>query len=287
MKKYLSVIAEAMGRNSTDIKNMSPLKKGMSNCTYIFTLDNKQYILRVPGVGTKKIIDRQNECDVYGVLKDKGISDNVIYISAASGYKISEYLANARSCDPSDINDVRASMRFLRDIHQMDFSVKHSIDIFERIGLYESLLGGRPSSFTDYHDTKKKIFKLKEIINMLPRGLSLAHMDAVPDNFLFIGDGIRLIDWEYASMHDPHVDIAMFALHSMYDREQVEKLIGFYFTEGCPYEIRVKIYCYISACGLLCSNWCEYKSLYGSEFGVYSLMQYEYAKEYFEIAANS
>jgi hypothetical protein len=70
----------------------------------------------------------------------------------------------------------------------------------------------------------------------------------------------------------------------MYDREQEEKLIGFYFTEGCPNEIRVKIYCYIAACGLLCSNWCEYRSLYGAEFGVYSLMQYEYAKEYFEIA---
>jgi thiamine kinase-like enzyme len=287
MNKYLSVIAEAMGRNSTDIKDMIPMKKGMSNRTYLFTLDNKQYVLRAPGLGTRKIIDRQNECDVYGVLKDKGISENVVYISAASGYKISEYLTNARSCNPSDINDVRASMRFLRDIHQREFSVNHSIDIFERIGMYESLLEGRPSSFTDYHDTKEKIFKLKEIINMLPKGLSLAHMDAVPDNFLFIGDEIRLIDWEYAAMHDPHVDIAMFALHSMYDREQVEKLIGFYFTEGCPYEIRVKIYCYIAACGLLCSNWCEYKSLYGAEFGVYSLMQYAYAKEYFEIAINS
>ena len=42
----------------------------------------------------------------------------------------------------------------------------------------------------------------------------LTHIDAVPDNFLFIEkDGeeeIRLIDWEYAGMQDPHVDIAMF-----------------------------------------------------------------------------
>lgn len=145
---------------------------------------------------------------------------------------------------------------------------------------------GRPTSFTDYYDTKEKIFKLEDIINKLPKGLALAHMDAVPDNFLFIGDGIRLIDWEYAAMHDPHVDIAMFALNSMYDREQVEKLIGFYFADGCPYEMRVKIYCYIAACGLLCSNWWEYKSLYGAGFDEHSLRQYEYAKEYNEIAVN-
>ena len=41
----------------------------------------------------------------------------------------------------------------------------------------------------------------------------LTHIDAVPDNFLFIdsedgSEDIRLIDWEYAGMQDPHVDIA-------------------------------------------------------------------------------
>lgn len=76
----------------------------------------------------------------------------------------------------------------------------------------------------------------------------------MPDNFLFIEkngeEEIRLIDWEYAGMQDPHVDIAMFAVYAMYDREQVDALIGAYFPEGCKNEIRIKIYCYIAACGL-------------------------------------
>ena len=45
-------------------------------------------------------------------------------------------------------------------------------------------------------------------------------------------EDIRLIDWEYAGMQDPHVDIAMFCIYSMYDREHVDKLIDAYFTEG-------------------------------------------------------
>lgn len=48
-------------------------------------------------------------------------------------------------------------------------------------------------------------------------------------------------------------------IYAMYDRKQIDKLINAYFTEGCPKEIRIKIYCYIAACGLLWSNWCEYK----------------------------
>ena len=39
---------------------------------------------------------------------------------------------------------------------------------------------------------------------------------------------IRLIDWEYAAMQDPHLDIAMFAIYSMYNKKQIENLF-FYF----------------------------------------------------------
>ena len=116
----------------------------------------------------------------------------------------------------------------------------------------------------------------------------MAHIDAVPDNFLFMTDergeeDIRMIDWEYAGMQDPHIDIAMFCIYSFYDKEQVDHLINLYFKEGCERMIRIKIYCYIAACGLLWSNWCEYKRELGVEFGEYSLRQYRYAKEYYRI----
>lgn len=286
MDRYKSLIAKAMGRNETDVRNMRPLKKGMTNLSYIFALDSREYILRIPGEGTGRIIDRQREFYVYEVLRDKGISENVVYFSAEDGCKISEYWGDARQCNPADISDVRACMRFLRGFHDKKLSAGYDVDIFERIEFYESLRECRPSRFTDYQSTKEKIFRLEEKIRGLPRGWSLTHMDAVPDNFLFIGDEIRLIDWEYAAMQDPHVDIAMFALHSMYEREQVEELIGCYFAEGCPDAIRVKLYCYIAACGLLCSNWCEYKRMCGAEFGGYSERQYKYAKEYYEIAVS-
>ena len=112
----------------------------------------------------------------------------------------------------------------------------------------------------------------------------LTHIDAVPDNFLFTVDGdIRLIDWEYAGMQDPHVDIAMFCIYSLYDKKEVDRLIDIYFEGKCSRDVRIKIYCYISACGLLWSNWCEYKRNLGVEFGEYSLRQYRYAKDYYKI----
>jgi hypothetical protein len=42
----------------------------------------------------------------------------------------------------------------------------------------------------------------------------------------------------------------------------------------------------MAVCGLLCSNWCEYKRPCGAEFEDYSERQYLYAKEYYEIAVS-
>ena len=129
---------------------------------------------------------------------------------------------------------------------------------------------------------------LKPYIDLQPKKKTLTHIDAVPDNFLFSTgsdqqETIRLIDWEYAGMQDPHVDIAMFCIYSFYNRAQIDQTIQFYFKNDCPDSTRIKIYCYVAVCGLLWSNWCEYKRNLGVDFGKYSLQQYRYAKDYYRI----
>jgi thiamine kinase-like enzyme len=141
--------------------------------------------------------------------------------------------------------------------------------------------------YKDYLKTREKIFSLREYIDKNKCPYVLTHIDAVPDNFLFdLENGqekLYLIDWEYAGMQDPHVDIAMFCIYAMYDRKRIDQTIDFYFGEKADRNVRIKIYCYIAICGLLWSNWCEYKRTLGVEFGEYSLRQYRYAKEYYEI----
>jgi thiamine kinase-like enzyme len=186
-------------------------------------------------------------------------------------------------------------MKKLRGFHEMGLTVGHEFDIFGQIEFYESLREGRPSVYRDYRAVKERVLSLRPFIEAHIGVKTLTHIDAVPDNFLFYKgeDGeeqLQLTDWEYAGMQDPHVDIAMFCIYSMYDKEQADRLIGIYFGEedgigAVPRETTAKIYAYIAACGLLWSNWCEYKLSLGVEFGEYSLRQYRYAKEYWKYAA--
>ena len=175
-------------------------------------------------------------------------------------------MENARVCDPNNIDDIKKCMTKLRSFHEKKLKVNHRFDLFKQIDFYEKLWNGKKSAYKDYQQTKENILSLKPYIKVHANEEVLTHIDAVPDNFLFITNSkneeeIYLIDWEYAGMQDPHVDIAMFCI-----------------------SIRTKIYCYIAVCGLLWSNWCEYKRALGVDFGEYSLRQYRYAKEYYKVA---
>ena len=281
----MAIAASALQVRPDDIKNIEILKKGMTNRSFIFECKGLRYIMRIPGEGTDMLINRREEATVYNIVKGKEICEDVLYINPENGYKVTRFFENAWACDPESKQDVWECMGFLRQFHEKKMEVGHVFDIFEKIEFYESLWDGQPSAYRDYRETKEKVFSLKEFITSVAEPYCLTHIDAVPDNFLFFKDEngnkqIRLIDWEYSAMQDPHVDIAMFAIYSMYNREQIDALIDAYFQGQCPAVTRKKIYGYIAACGLLWSNWCEYKRQLGVEFGEYSLAQYRYAKDY-------
>lgn len=280
----ISIIAKMLNASPAEIVDITVLKKGMTNRSFLFTCRGKKYIMRIPGEGTDQLINRREEAQVYQVIKDRGICDDIAYINPDNGYKITEFLEGSRVCDADNVDDLKLCMKKLREFHGMNLVVDHEFDIFGQIDFYESLWDGAPSIYRDYKKTKEHVLELKEYIDKHVERKCLTHIDAVPDNFLFTADGdIRLIDWEYAGMQDPHVDIAMFCIYSLYNKRQVDRLISIYFDGKCSREIKIKIYCYIAACGLLWSNWCEYKRSLGVEFGEYSLRQYRYAKDYYKI----
>jgi len=287
----LKIITDVFCVDKKNIKNVAVLKKGMTNRSFTFQVNNKKYIMRIPGEGTDKIINRKNEFNVYNMIKNKDICEKIIYINPYNGYKITEYINNTRVCDTNNNSDLIICMNKLKKFHNMQLKVEHSFNLFDQINYYEALWDGKPSVYRDYKKTKNNIFQLKEFIEKHKERDSLTHIDAVPDNFLIVDKNnqesdIYLIDWEYAAMQDPHVDIAMFCIYALYSKEEIDNLINIYFDNMCPRNVRIKIYCYIAICGLLWSNWCEYKQHLGIEFGEYSLKQYRYAKEYFKIAIN-
>lgn len=289
--ELVQVIAKLMQCEPFEISDISILKKGMTNHSYLFTCRQQKYIIRIPGEGTSKLISRKQEAQAYKIIEPYSICEKPVYIDAQSGYKITRFIENVRTCDPQDARQVQQCMQKLRVFHELKLQTDYRFDLFEKILYYESLRQGKPSAYADYKQVKENIFSLKPYIQAHIQSECFCHIDSVPDNFLFDDARtdelhLQLTDWEYAAMQDPDLDIAMFCIYSMYKKEQIDKTIDLYYENQCPADIRIKIYCYIASCGLLWSNWCEYKFQFGADFGEYALQQYRYAKEYYRLVEN-
>ncbi|MCI9582337.1 MAG: phosphotransferase [Clostridium sp.] len=286
--RRIALICELFDVPAAEITDLHALSSGMTNHLMHFSCKGKEYLMRSPGEGTRKLVSRQKESAVYKALASTGmdISDKVLYLNPETGYKVTEFWTDARACDPENPKEVEACMRHLRRFHQQQLQLEFRFDLRAQLDYYEEL---RQDSmpFADYDLTRRHVDELLRRAEACPREECLSHIDSVYDNFLFVrredgSEQVRLIDWEYSGVSDPHLDIAMFCIYAYYDKEQIDQTIDFYFDGRCPEAVRQKIYCYIAAAGLLWTNWCEYKSRMGVRYGAYEMRQYQYAKQFYE-----
>jgi hypothetical protein len=278
----LDIIQSVFNLQNTDIELM-PLKQGMTNDSFIFSINNERYIIRVPGVNTEKIINRHEEYDVYQAIKNEKFVESVVYIDRDKGYKISKFIENSHTVNPKDWNEINACLKRLKEFHGQSHRVEHYFDVFEHINYYESLMP-HASKYEDYKEIKKNIESLEPIIENLVKDWTLCHIDAVCDNFLVTeNQDVYLIDFEYAAMQDPDLDVAMFIVYSLFNRQEIDRIIDIYFENQATPLKRYKIYSYIAIVGLLWSNWCEAKQDQELLNSSYAQQQYNYAKTFYQI----
>ena len=103
----IHLISQVFSCNEKEITEIQSLKKGMTNRSFRFRCRDRYYIMRIPGEGTGKMINRKQEYEVYQQLRGRNITDPVIYMSPENGYKITEYIQGTRTCDSDDMEDVR------------------------------------------------------------------------------------------------------------------------------------------------------------------------------------
>ena len=97
------------------VKSLRAMKSGMTNRSYSFCMDDKRYIIRIPGEGTDRLINRKQEHAVYNAISSLGISEDVYYFDPKSGIKIAAYLTDAHVCDSSNWEEVERCLSALKD----------------------------------------------------------------------------------------------------------------------------------------------------------------------------
>lgn len=280
----LELVAQVFQVPESGIRDIRCLKSGMTNQSFLFQVKNRHYICRIPGKGTGLLVNRQEEAAVCKEIQKLNLSEHVIYMDPKTGYKIAEYYENARNADSKNWTDMEQCMQLLKKFHESGLTVAHTFDIRERITFYERLcMSGNGTLFEDYELVRGWMEELMDQLDKRNRPKVLSHIDSNVDNFLILPDGsLRLIDWEYAGMCDPLIDISMCAIYSYYNEEEMDRLLDLYLKRPASDEEKLVVYSYAALGGFLWSLWAVYKSELGVEFGDYTLIMYRYAKKYYK-----
>lgn len=280
----LEVIQNVFNVELSEIVGIKTLKEGMTNDSFLFKVHNKKYVFRNPGIGTELLINREQEADVYDLIKDLNISDEVIYLQPDKGYKITKFIPDSRNIDPDNGEEVKLALDKLRFLHQSKLIVEHEFDIEERIYFYLDLCQKNNAIlFKDFETVFENIKKVIRNLKMIEREKTLCHIDSVPVNFLISNNQVTLLDWEYAAMADPLIDIAMYVVFSGLQDDEINKLLDEYLERPHTKEEVYIVQSYVTLAGFLWSLWTQYKQASGEDFGTYGMEQYQYARKYSRI----
>ena len=281
--KWMELISRVFGKPEMQIKNLRPLRLGMTNKSFIFELNNNKYIFRIPGAGTEVLINRKQEYAVYKAIEPLDISDKIIYFDQLTGVKISQFEENMHIADPHNPEDLEACMWIARKLHTSGITVRHRFNFRERINFYEKQAEAKHGIlFYDYAEIREKMNSLLDLLDTLKKPEALTHIDLICDNFIISDGDVKLLDWEYAAMCDPLADLAMFSIYSYFSEAQIADLMHRYFRRDPEGEEKLRVYIYVALAGFLWALWTCYKQALGENFGEYGLKMYRYAKDYYK-----
>ncbi|MBO4341204.1 MAG: phosphotransferase [Bacteroidales bacterium] len=217
----------------SDVTDFRKISEGLTNTSFIFRIDGKDYIYRHPGDGTEKIIDRHHERTCLEKARSLGIDPTYIYMDVDEGWKISSYVPAFREPDYSSEEDTRRVLGVLRRLHASPVKVDWGLRPWEdSLEIEKLLIEKAPDCFKPYEALKERIGEMYRATIGDGVQKCFCHADTYKHNWMFKPDGDTiLIDWEYAGYSDPGIDVGYYIVDAMYDRARARSVIRDYLRE--------------------------------------------------------
>ena len=278
-------ITAVLGCTKSEIRDVYPLKQGLTNLSCHFATDDGEFVYRHPGVGTELLIDREAEREALQTARIIGLDNTFIFSNPRRGWKISRFVPNCKSLDSHDDSQLRTAMQMARKLHESGAKVERSFSFYEEGRSYEKKLLERTRiDAPDYEEMSSQARLLNNLL-LADRGEPvLCHNDFFSLNFLVKDDQISLIDWEYAGMSDYANDFGTFAVCEQLSDADMERALHHYFGRTpTPEEIRHNL----GQVGM--AGWCWYiwsllKDAEGEDVGEWAYIYYRYGKTYLKRA---
>ena len=226
----------------------------MSNKNFKVTSpDGYEYVLRVPGIGSEGMVERNNE-DVNGMLGCRlGLNPSIRYFDKNTGIKLADFIHNAEPLNVGTVqrmSNMKQIAAIFRTLHSSKVRFNNEFNIFHEIVKYEKLLTkARGKMYEGFEKVREQVMALEDYLFELGVEVKPCHNDLVAENFIIDENGkIFLIDWEYSGMNDPMADFAALFLENKFTAENVDYVLKKYFDGNVPEGTSQKILAYQVLC---------------------------------------
>ncbi|MCZ2257459.1 choline/ethanolamine kinase family protein [Sporosarcina sp. G11-34] len=279
MEKVLNVIKDVLDVSESEITNISSLG-GMTNINYQATVGNEKYIIRMPGLGTEKIINRSEEKKnlEIGVMLD--INPKQVYFDTKTGLKITQMIPGAETLTPTTTKEKEVMKKVtdvLRKLHNSTVQMGNEFKLYELMEQYENnALEATAQFFEQFEEVKKAVWRVRQSYELLPVKKTPCHIDALHENFVMDENGkLYLIDWEYSGMYDPFWDLATHLIESDFTEREENQFLQYYFEREATKEEKERILIHKIFQDYLWSLWTIFKEAIGDDFGSYGQDRFE------------
>ncbi len=217
------------------------LSGGLSNNNYTCIVEDKKYVLRIPGKGTDIFIDRSNELGATLATAKIGVAPEVLCVIKPEDAMVLPFV-DGKVMNPamiaSDDKKIVKIIHVLKSVHEKTVFNKTTY-VFDMIKKYTKFARDRNAFFPhDFGWMCHVVDKIEKAMDRDKPRLAACHNDVLSENFILDESGkMWLLDWEYCGMNDPFFDLGDFAVEHPLSRRQEELIIQTYCGEMQPHKL--------------------------------------------------
>jgi len=208
-------------------------EQGFSNENYVFTQDQKRYLLRKFKLQDR---DRALEYEIQSVAYQHGLAAEPLHLDLFQGFMVCEFLEgeHKKKLERADLGLFALQLKILHNI-------KIESNPLELKQMFKAISPDIEEAFS--------------LIDSFPKALALCHNDLNAKNCIFSKEGLKFIDWEFAGMNDIYFDIASLSVEfNLESMDEAYFLASYFGMNGWNKE---KLDAYKVVYKALCKQWFE------------------------------
>jgi len=215
-----------------DARAVSELAGGLTNTNYKVETDAGAFVVRISAKDAGLLaIDRENEYLNSVAAADAGVGAAVVAYLPERGVLVLEFIEGqtqtAEDLRRGDRLDwVAAACRRLHGARRF----RDDFDMFRIQQRYLGIAQERGFRLPDgYLDYEPQVRRIEEAMAVRDEGTVPCNNDLLAENFIDVGDGFRLIDYEYSGNNDACFELGNVWSESNLSLDQLDELVGHYY----------------------------------------------------------